>query len=181
VPDVFAAGDVTAGPVKQGGLAAQQADAAAEAVAAEAGASVRPRPYRPVLRGLLLTGDAPLYLRAELVSGGPQARRLHGAPSLASRSELWWPPTKVAGRHLAGFLAAEGEVAGALVERLPEDDRDAAYGLLTMLAEEDAAAGDYASAVEALDSAAALRGGDLPEDLVRRRAQWAAAEPLTIG
>ena len=42
VPDVFAAGDATAEPVKQGGLATQQADAAAEAIAAEAGAADRP-------------------------------------------------------------------------------------------------------------------------------------------
>jgi sulfide:quinone oxidoreductase len=34
--DVFAAGDATAGPIKLGGLAAQQADAAAETIAAEA-------------------------------------------------------------------------------------------------------------------------------------------------
>lgn len=58
-PDVFAAGDVTAFPVKQGGIAAQQADAAAEAIAAHAGAAVSPRPFRPVLRGLLLTGGVP--------------------------------------------------------------------------------------------------------------------------
>jgi sulfide:quinone oxidoreductase len=44
MPDVFAAGDATAGPVKQGGLATQQADAAAEAIAAEAGAPIEPRP-----------------------------------------------------------------------------------------------------------------------------------------
>ena len=42
--DVFAAGDATAGAIKQGGLAAQQADAAAEAIAAEAGAHLTPRP-----------------------------------------------------------------------------------------------------------------------------------------
>ena len=38
VPDVFAAGDATTFPLKQGGLATQQADAAAEAIAAELGA-----------------------------------------------------------------------------------------------------------------------------------------------
>ena len=38
VRDVFAAGDATAGRIKQGGLAAQQADAAAEVIASEAGA-----------------------------------------------------------------------------------------------------------------------------------------------
>jgi len=53
VPDVdvvWAAGDAIAFPVKQGGLASQQADAAAESIAAHAGAELEPRPYRPVLR-----------------------------------------------------------------------------------------------------------------------------------
>src|SRR4051794_28666961 len=49
-PDVFAAGDVTTEPVKQGGLATQQADAAAEMIATEAGAPVTPQPCRRVLR-----------------------------------------------------------------------------------------------------------------------------------
>ena len=53
--DVFAAGDITSFPVKQGGIAAQQADAAAEIIAANAGADLTPQPFRPVLRGLLLT------------------------------------------------------------------------------------------------------------------------------
>ena len=47
--DVFAAGDATAFPVKQGGLAAQQADAVAEAIAASAGADIDPQPFRPIL------------------------------------------------------------------------------------------------------------------------------------
>src|SRR5215210_5854321 len=42
VDDVFAAGDATTFPVKQGGLAAQQADAVAEAIAAAAGAEIEP-------------------------------------------------------------------------------------------------------------------------------------------
>ena len=78
--DVFAAGDATAEPIKQGGLAAQQADAAAEAIAAEAGAELDPRPYRPVLRGLLLTGDTPLYLRNDLTGDGILARPLRHRP-----------------------------------------------------------------------------------------------------
>ena len=57
--DVFAAGDITTFHVEPGGIAAQQAEAAAEAIAAAAGASLEPRPFRPVLRGLLLTGDGP--------------------------------------------------------------------------------------------------------------------------
>jgi sulfide:quinone oxidoreductase len=63
VSDVYAAGDITTFPVKQGGIAAQQADAAAEAIAAEAGADIQPHPFRPVLRGMLLTGAEPRYLR----------------------------------------------------------------------------------------------------------------------
>src|SRR5215212_1010558 len=63
--DVYAAGDATTSPIKQGGVATQQADAAAEAIAARAGAPVEPKPFRPVLRGLLLTGSTPRYMRAE--------------------------------------------------------------------------------------------------------------------
>jgi sulfide:quinone oxidoreductase len=81
--DVFAAGDVTAFPVKQGGLAAQQAEAAAATIAAATGADVQPRPFRPVLRGLVLTGGSPQYLRAELTGGtgdtsSPAQRRSGG-------------------------------------------------------------------------------------------------------
>src|SRR5215207_4605514 len=96
--DVYAAGDITTFPVKQGGIAAQQADTAAEAIAAAAGADVTPRPFRPVLRGLLLTGAQPLYLHGELAGGA-------GETSEASPEPLWWPPAKIAGRHLAPFLA----------------------------------------------------------------------------
>jgi NADH dehydrogenase FAD-containing subunit len=45
------AGDVTSFPVKQGGIATQQADAAAEAIAADLGAIAEAHPFRPVLRG----------------------------------------------------------------------------------------------------------------------------------
>jgi sulfide:quinone oxidoreductase len=96
--DVYAAGDATTCPVKQGGVATQQADAAAEAIAARAGADVEPRPFRPVLRGMLLTGAAPRYLRAD-VSGAA------GDSWSASDQPLWWPPSKIAGRWLAPYLA----------------------------------------------------------------------------
>jgi sulfide:quinone oxidoreductase len=98
VEDVFAAGDVTTFPVKQGGLATQQALAAAQAIAAQAGAPVVPQPFRPVLRGLLLTGAAPAYLRTELRGGV-------GDPSVVGRHALWWPPGKIVGTYLAPFLA----------------------------------------------------------------------------
>ncbi len=54
---VYACGDVTAFPVKQGGIAAQQADVAAAAIAAELGADVEPEPFDPILRGTLWTGE----------------------------------------------------------------------------------------------------------------------------
>jgi sulfide:quinone oxidoreductase len=93
--DVFAAGDLTTFPIKQGGIAAQQADAAAAAILAQAGASIDPEPFRPVLRGVLLTGAFPRYLRAE-----PGKRS-----STVDTEPLWWPPAKIVGRHLAPFLA----------------------------------------------------------------------------
>src|SRR3954452_11020844 len=52
--DVYAAGDLTSFPVKQGGLATQQADAAARAIAAHAGAPVADRRAPYVLRARLL-------------------------------------------------------------------------------------------------------------------------------
>jgi len=103
---VYAAGDITSFPLKQGGLAAQQADAAAEAIAADLGHDVSPQPFRPVLRGLLLTGRAPRYLRAEVVRG--QTTR-----SAAGEEAIWWPPTKIAGRRLGPFLALHGAPGGA--------------------------------------------------------------------
>jgi sulfide:quinone oxidoreductase len=93
--DIWAAGDATTFPLKQGGIAAQQADAAAESIAARAGVELEPEPFRPVLRGLLLTGMMPRFLRAE--PGTPR--------SVVDTEPLWWPPAKVVGRYLAPFLA----------------------------------------------------------------------------
>ncbi len=100
--DVFAIGDLTAGRVKQGGLATQQADVAAGVIAARTGAPVTPQPYRPVLRGLLLTGEQPTYLR----------RPLDEDDGLSLGHEpLWWPPHKIAGRYLAPYLAGDLDLA----------------------------------------------------------------------
>jgi sulfide:quinone oxidoreductase len=93
--DVYAAGDATQFRPKQGGLATQQADAVAAAIAIDAGADARPMPYRPVLRGLLLTGFVPRYLRADVRAG----------TSVVDTEALWWPPAKIVGRYLAPFLA----------------------------------------------------------------------------
>lgn len=106
LPGVYAAGDATDFPLKQGGIATQQADAAAEAIAAEHGFDVEPAPFRPVLRGLLLTGRAPRYLRAEVLSG-------RASRSSVEEEALWWPPAKIAGRRLGPFLALQGMSGGA--------------------------------------------------------------------
>ena len=93
--DVYAAGDATQFRLKQGGLATQQADAVAAAIAGDVGAGVAPQPFRPVLRGLLMTGFVPRYLRTDLTAG----------TSVVDTEALWWPPAKIVGRYLAPFLA----------------------------------------------------------------------------
>jgi len=93
---VYAAGDATDFPVKQGGLAAQQADAVAQHIAARLGLAVSPEPFRPVLRGLLLTGDEPRFLAADL----------HGEGAARASAQALWPgAAKIAARHLAPYLA----------------------------------------------------------------------------
>jgi len=109
---VFAAGDVTAFPVKQGGIATQQADAVAEAIAAEAGAEVEPQPFDPILRGVLWTGREPRYLYGRPTGG-------HGEmSSLGERPQ--WPPQdgKVIGRYLTSFVDSLTD----------DDDHNAAIG-----------------------------------------------------
>jgi sulfide:quinone oxidoreductase len=97
VPGVFAAGDATSFPIKQGGLACRQADAAAEAIAAAAGAAIEPEPFTAVLEGVLLTEHGATFLRRD--AGGAA-----GDDSVASDHALWWPPAKIAGRELARHL-----------------------------------------------------------------------------
>jgi sulfide:quinone oxidoreductase len=99
VDDVYAVGDNANFPVKQGGLATQQADAAAKDICADAGAPVAREPFRPVLRGMLLTGASPRFLRHAAAGGAGE--------SGVSAEPLWWPPTKVVGHYLAPWLARE--------------------------------------------------------------------------
>ena len=86
--NVFAAGDITNYSVKQGGIAAQQADAVAQVIAAEAGAAILPEPFRPVIRSVLLTGNGPRYLSSHIRNGSRSSRRLR-RPSRSGR-----PPTR---------------------------------------------------------------------------------------
>lgn len=95
--NVYAAGDGTTFPVKQGGLATQQGDAVAEHVAVELGATGVPGGFTPTLRGTLLTGMESLHLRHQISGGGGEGE--------ASLERLWAPPDKISGRYLAGALA----------------------------------------------------------------------------
>jgi sulfide:quinone oxidoreductase len=100
VANAFAVGDVTNFPIKQGGIATQQADVAAEAIAAELGCDVEANPLDPVLRGVLWTGAKPRYLFGWLGGG-------HGETSVASERPPWPVdnPSKLIGRFLTPFLA----------------------------------------------------------------------------
>jgi sulfide:quinone oxidoreductase len=102
VEHVYAAGDGTNFPVKQGGIACQQADAVAEVIARAAGAALEPRSFRPVLRGQLITGRESRFMRTDL-SGR------EGDVAQSSPETLWWPPSKVAGRYLAPYLQETDE------------------------------------------------------------------------
>jgi sulfide:quinone oxidoreductase len=88
LPDAYAIGDATDYPVKQAAIACQQADTAAESVAARCGLDIVPAPFRPELRATLLIGtSAPL-----LLNGGQG-------------------PAKLPGRHLGRYLAERAESA----------------------------------------------------------------------
>jgi sulfide:quinone oxidoreductase len=98
--DVYAAGDMTTYPVKQGGLAAQQADRIAHTIAAGLGVPVKEFRAGHVLRTRLLGGQHPLYLRAELDwSGLPTAAAIEHAFTHRAASSA-----KVFGRYLTPYL-----------------------------------------------------------------------------
>ncbi len=99
-PAVWAAGDMTARPLKQGGLTIQQADVAAQSIAAWAGAPEEPQPYEPVLRGLLL-GATPRFLRHSAGST---------VPSTSSERPLWSLDAKIVGGRLTPYLHAHPEL-----------------------------------------------------------------------
>jgi sulfide:quinone oxidoreductase len=97
VEHVYAAGDATDFAIKHGGVAAQQADVAAQAIAALAGATPEPAPLHPVIHGMLLTGGKPLYLSAHVTGG-------HGSSSYLSETATWSPATKIAAKYLSPYL-----------------------------------------------------------------------------
>jgi sulfide:quinone oxidoreductase len=174
--DVYAVGDGTDFPIKQGGIATQQADVAAECVAARLGAPVQPPAFEPLLRGMLLTGVAPMYLRAS-VGAAPDEN------GDVAANALWWPPTKIAGRYLGPYLAC----VSTLGERTPLEDRPTstlepdvlqadhreARELALVFAEADARGGDFHSALGWLEVVERL-DGVLPAGYLERREAWRA-------
>ena len=126
VEAVWAAGDGTAFPLKQGGLAAQQADAAAAAIAASLGADVTPDPFRPVLRGMLIdpTGAALPRFHAR--------RSALGASVVAADEGRRRPPRTLSGsRRTRRAGRARGDRrrrAAARPRRAPREPRRARAG-----------------------------------------------------
>lgn len=110
---VYAVGDATDRPIKQGGLACQQADVTAAHIAAAAGAPVDVPALQQVLRGRLLTGGRDRLLRRE---PGEPGRVVTG-------ESLWWTPTKVGGTYLSPYLVAKNAV------HLPQRGADAPTGI----------------------------------------------------
>jgi sulfide:quinone oxidoreductase len=100
VPDVeciYAAGDATDFPIKHGGIGSQQADVVAQSIAAQAGASVTPQRFNPVIHGMLLTQEKPRYLTAHITGG-------RGFSSEITDTPTWSPGRKIAAKYLAPYL-----------------------------------------------------------------------------
>lgn len=96
---VWAAGDATEFPIKHGGIAAQQADTAAQGIAVLAGAPVEVQPFRPEVHAVLLGGARPLYLSARMRVSGE-----YGSDSEVSETPTWSPGAKIAATYLAPYL-----------------------------------------------------------------------------
>ncbi len=95
---VYAAGDITDTPIKHGGLSADQADVAAHAIAALAGAPVEPRPLRPALHLILLGAERPLFIRSQMLGE-------HGVDLELSNDPLWQPAQRLHSEYLGPVLA----------------------------------------------------------------------------
>ena len=98
--DVYAAGDTTTFPIKQGGLAAQQADVVAQTIAAGLGISIKEVRAPRVLQARLIGGEPALFLRTEFDwSGRPShATLVRGDDEEAAKT------AKVLGRYLVPYL-----------------------------------------------------------------------------
>lgn len=91
---IYAAGDITDFPVKQGSIAAQQADTVVSSLASRFGDERSPRAFKPRLHAILLSDQAQTFLRAS-DDGGPH----RGAD--VSDEPLWEDAEKIFSRHLS--------------------------------------------------------------------------------
>jgi sulfide:quinone oxidoreductase len=96
---VYAAGDAAKYPIKHGGIGSQMADTAAAAIAKLAGAPVVAEPFRPVIRGRLLTGGAPIYMSAHPLGSESFESAVYDEPP-------WPPEEKVVAEELGPYLTA---------------------------------------------------------------------------
>ncbi|MFI5027613.1 MAG: NAD(P)/FAD-dependent oxidoreductase [Solirubrobacterales bacterium] len=110
---VYAAGDITTFPVKQGGIAGQQADVVAGAIAAELGCDLDAEPFDPILRGVLWTSTGTRYLYGRPTGG-------HGEVSTLTEEPPWPVQSgKIVSRYLSDFLAGVDRDAAAANPRIP--------------------------------------------------------------
>ena len=102
----WAAGDCTPLSLKHSMLAVAQADAAADSLAAAAGAEVEPAAFVPTLTGVLVEGAAGRWWAetASLPEGVEAATHC-----------LWWPSGKVLGGRLARYVARRDPSARPLL------------------------------------------------------------------
>jgi sulfide:quinone oxidoreductase len=98
VERVWAAGDATDVPIKQGGVAAQLAGVAAESIAERAGIAIQPRPFAPYVEGVLMTGGTSRYLRADPAWPGAAGESIFTSVAKGTA------PPKIAAPYLAPHL-----------------------------------------------------------------------------
>jgi hypothetical protein len=119
----------------------------------------------------MLTGAAPRYLRVGSLEGDLAA----SAPA-----PMWWPPSKVAGRYLAPYIADHAartnQPSPPLVDLDEVDESDAgdhreAVELALAAADAEARWSDYPSALRWLEVAEQLEL-TLDPDYLLKREQW---------
>jgi sulfide:quinone oxidoreductase len=109
---IYAAGDATDFAVKHGGLAAQQADAAAESIAALAGVSVIPTAVQTEIYAMLMTGREPLYFSARISGSRGFGSQIIDRPTSKTTGEpASTPPAKIAAHYLAPYLEQRARVS----------------------------------------------------------------------
>ena len=116
---VYAVGDATDRPIKQGGLACQQADVTAAHIAARAGADIEVPQLQQVLHGRLLTGTRDCFLQ----------RQDADAEGSATDVPPLWAAAKVSGEYLSPYLAAKNVVSLPLRSGHPGSGIDVAVPL----------------------------------------------------